>query len=98
MDHKNSENGSDSIPDLQSNPDEISVKTIHQQNLEKGSSTRVSKTVAYSLLGALSMVFEPQLGFLRYMTYGGKVILRGVCAAVRDPNWYTIEPQVSVVE
>ena len=21
-----------------------------------------------------------------------------VCAAVRDPNWYTIEPQVSVVE
>ncbi len=49
-------------------------------------------------VGALSMVFEPQLGFLRYMTYGGKVILRGVCAAVRDPNWYTIEPRVSVVE
>ena len=49
-------------------------------------------------VGALSMVFEPQLGFLRYMTYGGKEILRGVCAAVRDPNWYTIEPQVSVVE
>ena len=49
-------------------------------------------------VGALSMVFEPQLGFLRYMTYGGKDILRGVYAAVRDPNWYTIEPQVSVVE
>ncbi len=49
-------------------------------------------------VGALSMVFEPQLGFLRYMTCGGKEILRGVCAAVRDPNWYTIEPQVSVVE
>ena len=31
---------------------------------------------------ALSMVFEPQLGFLRYMTYGGKEILRGVCAFV----------------
>ena len=49
-------------------------------------------------VGALSMVFEPQLGFLRYMTYGGKEILRRVYAAVRDPNWYTIEPQVSVVE
>ena len=56
MDHKNSENGSDIIPDLQSNPDETSVKTIHQQNLEKGSSTRVSKTIAYSLLGTLSVV------------------------------------------
>ena len=48
--------------------------------------------------GALSMVFEPQLGFLRYMTYGGKEIFRRVYAAVRDPNWYTIEAQVSVVE
>ena len=56
MDHKNSENGSDIIPDLQSNPDETSVKTIHQQNLEKGSRTRVSKTIAYTLLGALSVV------------------------------------------
>ena len=49
-------------------------------------------------MGALSMVFEPQLGFLRYMTYGGKEILRGVYTAVRDPNLYAIEPQVSVVE
>ena len=49
-------------------------------------------------VGALSMVFEPQLGFLRYMTYGGKEILRRVYAAVRDPNWNTIEAQVSVVE
>ena len=56
MDHKNSENGSDIIPDLQSNPDETSVKTIHQQNLEKGNRTRVSKTIAYTLLGALSVV------------------------------------------
>jgi len=49
-------------------------------------------------VGALSMVFEPQLGFLRYMTYGGKEILRGVYAAVRDRNWGTIEPRVSMVE
>jgi hypothetical protein len=49
-------------------------------------------------VGTLSMVFEQQSCFLRYMTYGGKEILRGVYAAVRDPNWYTIEAQVSVVE
>ena len=49
-------------------------------------------------VGALSMVFEQQSCFLRYMTYGGKEILWGVYAAVRDPNWYTIEAQVSVVE
>lgn len=49
-------------------------------------------------VGALSMVFEPQLGFLRYVCYGGKEILRGVYAAVRDHNWDTIEPRVSEVE
>jgi len=56
MDHKISENASESTPDLKSSPDEKSVKTIHQQNLEKGNRTRVSKTIAYSLLGALLVV------------------------------------------
>jgi len=56
MDHKISENTSESTTDLKSSTDERSVKTIHQQNLEKGNRTRVSKTVAYSLLGALSLV------------------------------------------
>jgi len=53
MDHKTSENGSEIKPDLKSNPDEPSVKTIQQLNLEKGNRTRVSKTLAYSLLGIL---------------------------------------------
>ena len=56
MDHKISENASEITPDLKSSSDETSVKTIHQQNLEKGNKTRVSKTVAYSLLGTLSVV------------------------------------------
>ena len=56
MDHKISENTSEITPDLKSSPDESSVKTIHQQNLEKGNRTRVSKTIAYTLLGALSVV------------------------------------------
>ena len=56
MDHKISENTSEITPDLKSSPDETSVKTIHQQNLEKGNKTRVSKTVSYSLLGTFSVV------------------------------------------
>ena len=56
MDHKISENSSDVTPDLTSSSDEKSVKTIHQQNLEKENRTRVSKKIAYSLLGTLSVV------------------------------------------
>ena len=56
MDQKISENTSEITQDLKSSLDETSAKTIHQQNLEKGNRTRISKTVAYSLLGALSMV------------------------------------------
>lgn len=56
MDHKTSESGSEIKPDLKSNPDEPLVKTIQQLNLEKGNRTRVSKTVAYTSLGILSVV------------------------------------------
>jgi len=56
MDHKTSENGSEIKPDLKSNPDEPLVKTIQQLNLEKGNRTRVSKTLAYSLLGILLVI------------------------------------------
>ena len=56
MDNKTSEKGSEIKPDLKSNPSEPLAKTIHQQNIEKGSRTRVSKTLAYSLLGTLLVV------------------------------------------
>ena len=56
MDHKTSENDSEIKPDLKSGSDETSVNTIHQQNLEKGNRTRVSKRIAYTLLGALLVV------------------------------------------
>ena len=64
MDHKTSENGSESTPDLKSSPDETSVNTIHQQNLEKGNRTRVSKMVAYFSLGTLSVVLIIVVFFL----------------------------------
>ena len=64
MDHKTSENGSESTPDLKSSPDETSVNTIHQQNLEKGNRNRVSKMVAYFSLGTLSVVLIIVVFFL----------------------------------
>ncbi|RYG37159.1 hypothetical protein EON81_07485 [bacterium] len=39
--------------------------------------------------GPLTMIFEPESGFLRYVSCGGKEIVRGVYAAVRDENWGT---------
>ena len=45
--------------------------------------------------GPLSMVFEPEGGFLRYLRLGEREILRGIYVAVRDRNWGTVPPVVS---
>jgi hypothetical protein len=45
--------------------------------------------------GPLSMSFEPELAFLRYIRLGNREILRGIYAAVRDGVWGTITPEIS---
>jgi hypothetical protein len=45
--------------------------------------------------GPLTMVFEPDLGFLRYLRYGDVEVIRGIYAAVRDRNWGTVAPRIS---
>jgi hypothetical protein len=45
--------------------------------------------------GPLTMVFEPELAFLRYIRLGDREILRGVYAPVRDRNWGTVTPRVT---
>ena len=45
--------------------------------------------------GPLSMVFEPQNAFLRYICLDDREILRGVYAAVRDDVWGTVPPVLS---
>ncbi|MDP6042455.1 MAG: hypothetical protein QGG64_28145, partial [Candidatus Latescibacteria bacterium] len=47
--------------------------------------------------GSVSMIFEPDLGFLRYIKLGETEILRGLYVAVRDHNWDTIAPQIDNV-
>ena len=46
--------------------------------------------------GPLSMAFEPDTGFLRYVRIGDHEVLRGIYVAVRDSNWGTVEPEISV--
>src|ERR1035437_7505719 len=45
--------------------------------------------------GPLSMLFEPELAFLRYIRLGNREILRGIYSAVRDGVWGTITPEIS---
>ncbi len=45
--------------------------------------------------GPLTMLFEPDLAFVRYIRLGGREVLRGIYSAVRDHNWGTVTPQVS---
>jgi D-apionolactonase len=40
--------------------------------------------------GALSLRFEPDLAFARYIQFDGVEILRGIYPAVRDRNWGTV--------
>lgn len=48
--------------------------------------------------GPLSMAFEPDIGFLRYIRLGDQEILRGLYSAVRDHNWDTIAPDITNLE
>jgi len=48
--------------------------------------------------GPLTMVFDPDLAFLRYLKLGHDEVLRGINAPVRDQSWNTIQPKVSRVE
>lgn len=45
--------------------------------------------------GAITLEFEPELAFLRYLRVGGAEVLRGVYAAVRDQGWLTVLPKVT---
>ena len=48
--------------------------------------------------GPVSMVFEPDNAFLRYVKVGPHEILRGITAPVRNQFWGTVLPVVSKVE
>ncbi|MBI3679919.1 MAG: hypothetical protein HY235_05925 [Acidobacteria bacterium] len=45
--------------------------------------------------GPLTMIFEPELAFLRYLRLGETEVIRGIYAAVRDRNWGAIAPKVT---
>jgi len=48
--------------------------------------------------GPLTLEFEPELAFVRYVRLGGDEVLRGIYAAVRDSTWGTVPPKVTNVQ
>ena len=48
--------------------------------------------------GPLTMFFDRELAFLRYVRLGEWEVIRGVYSAVRDRNWGTVPPRVTNFE
>lgn len=48
--------------------------------------------------GPLTMVFEPDSAFLRYVQAGPHEVLRGIIAPVRNRFWGTVAPQVTNIQ
>ncbi len=48
--------------------------------------------------GPLTMVFEPKTAFLRHIRLGDHEVVRAIYAAVRDHNWGTVPPQVTIAK
>jgi D-apionolactonase len=45
--------------------------------------------------GPLTMIFEPDQVFLRYVKLGDRELIRGIYVAVRDRNWNTVAPRIT---
>jgi D-apionolactonase len=48
--------------------------------------------------GPLALTFQPDTGVLRHLRMGRFEVLRGIYGAVRDRNWGTVEPRLSVLQ
>ena len=67
---------------------------LSPQILRCGTEAVPAKPIAL-VAGSLTMVFEPDIGFLRYIRVGDHEVVRAIYAAVRDRNWATITPQIT---
>jgi D-apionolactonase len=48
--------------------------------------------------GLLTMRFEPETAFLRHLRLGDHEVVRAIYAAIRDQDWATISPQITIHE
>lgn len=46
--------------------------------------------------GPLTLLFEPETAFLRHIRLGDHEVLRAVYAAIRDQNWSTVLPKITL--
>lgn len=75
-------------------PPDRSPEALPEPVLLRGTHEPAPKRVELRA-GPLSMVFEPEGTFLRYIRLGDREVLRGVYVAIRDRNWGTVPPKVS---
>ena len=45
--------------------------------------------------GPVTMIFDAENAFLRYVRIGPHEVVRGINAPIRDQNWATVAPRVS---
>src|SRR6185295_6610664 len=50
------------------------------------------------IAGPLTLIFEPEIAFVRYVRAADREILRGIYAAVRDSVWGTVPAQIRNVQ
>lgn len=68
--------------------------TLSPQVLRCGTERVSPKPIALAA-GPLTMIFEPDTAFLRYVRVGDHEIVRAIYAAIRDKNWATITPRIT---
>jgi len=75
-------------------PHARSPEALPEPVLARGTLEPAPKSVELRA-GPLSMVFEPEGAFLRYVRLDDREVLRGVYVAIRDRNWGTVPPRMS---
>ncbi len=48
--------------------------------------------------GPLEMLFDSEIGWVRRIRLGGREVVRAIYGAVRDQNWATVPPRLSMLE
>src|SRR5262245_30661287 len=80
------------------------VPTLSRRELLAGACAlplfgQTSKSEPIELVaGPLTLVFEPEIAFVRYVRAADREILRGLYAAVRNSVWGTVPAQVRNVD
>ena len=60
-----------------------------------GTAPVAASAVLHLAAGPLTLEFDTEIAFVRYVRLGDTEVLRGIHVAVRDPEWNTVAPRIS---